>query len=100
MAIRGHPAFIPGTRLSNLSSASTSWTSGSPRVTNLDGYMDEPTFKQVVGETVWQKAEYVRKAGNNAVHGTKAPEPATALDVMRELYHVLYWTGRTYLHKV
>lgn len=70
-----------------------------PKVTNLDGYMSEPTFKTVVGETVWQKAEYVRKAGNNAVHGNKAPEPAAALDVMRELYHVLYWAGRTYLRK-
>jgi type I restriction enzyme R subunit len=70
-----------------------------PGVTNLDGYMNEPTFVQAAGQTVWQKAEYVRKAGNNAVHGNKAPEPATALDVMRELYHVLYWAGRTYLRK-
>ena len=70
-----------------------------PRVTNLDGYMNEQSFRDAVGETVWQKAEYVRKAGNDAVHGNKAPEPAAALDVMRELYHVLYWAGRTYLRK-
>jgi type I restriction enzyme R subunit len=70
-----------------------------PRVTNLDGYMNEPTFRQVAGEMIWQKAEYVRKRGNDAVHGNKAPEPAAALDVMRELYHVLYWAGRTYLRK-
>ncbi len=70
-----------------------------PRVQNLDGYMNDPMFKQVAGETIWQKAEYVRKAGNVAVHGIKAPEPSAALDVMRELYHVLYWAGRTYLRK-
>lgn len=70
-----------------------------PRVQNLDGYLNDQTFQQVVGQTIWQKAEYVRKRGNDAVHGTKAPEPAAALDVMRELYHVLYWAGRTYLRK-
>src|SRR5690242_18981730 len=70
-----------------------------PRVTNLDGYMNEPTFVQTAGQTIWHNAEYIRKAGNNAVHGNKAPEPSVALDVVRELYHVLYWAGRTYLRK-
>jgi type I restriction enzyme R subunit len=70
-----------------------------PRVQNLDGYMSGEEFQKVVGQTIWQKAEYVRRRGNDAVHGIKAPEPAVALDVMRELYHVLYWAGRTYLRK-
>ena len=35
-----------------------------------------------------------------AVHGNKSPRTTEkALDVVRELYHVLYWTGRTYLRK-
>lgn len=42
-------------------------------MTNLDGYMNEPMFKQIAGDTVWQKAEYVRKAGNDAVHGNGPP---------------------------
>ena len=50
-------------------------------------------------KVVWQKAEYIRQAGNVAVHGNKSPAPEQALDVVRELYHVLYWTGRTYLRK-
>ena len=50
-------------------------------------------------EVVWQKAEYIRQAGNVAVHGNRSPAPEKALDVVRELYHVLYWTGRTYLRK-
>ena len=70
-----------------------------PRVTNLDGYISEPTFRELVPEVVWQKAEFVRQAGNVAVHGNKSPAPEKALDVVRELYHVLYWTGRTYLRK-
>ena len=70
-----------------------------PKVTNLDGYISDPAFRELVPEVVWQKAEYVRQAGNVAVHGTKPPTPEKALDVVRELCHVLYWTGRTYLRK-
>ena len=70
-----------------------------PKVTNLDGYISDPAFRELVPEVVWQKAEYIRQAGNVAVHGNKSPTPEKALDVVRELCHVLYWTGRTYLRK-
>ena len=70
-----------------------------PKVTNLDGYISDPAFRELVPEAVWQKAEYIRRAGNVAVHGNKSPTPEKALDVVRELCHVLYWTGRTYLRK-
>ena len=70
-----------------------------PNVTNLDGYISDPAFRELVPEVVWRKAEYIRQAGNVAVHGNKSPAPEKALDVVRELYHVLYWTGRTYLRK-
>ena len=70
-----------------------------PRVTNLDGYLHEPAFRELVPDVVWQKAEYIRQAGNVAVHGNKTPAPEKALDVVRELSHVLYWAGRTYLRK-
>ena len=70
-----------------------------PTVTNLDGYINEPAFRELVPDVVWQKAEFVRQAGNVAVHGNKSPAPEKALDVVRELSHVLYWTGRTYLRK-
>ena len=65
----------------------------------MDGYISDPAFRELVPEVVWQKAEYIRQAGNVAVHGNKPPAPDKALDVVRELYHVLYWTGRTYLRK-
>ena len=70
-----------------------------PKVTNLDAYLSEPAFRAVVPEVVWQKAEYIRQAGNVAVHGNKTPAPERALNVVRELAHVLYWAGRTYLRK-
>jgi len=70
-----------------------------PKVTTLDGYITDPSFRELLPEAVWQKAEYVRVAGNNAVHGNKIPPPEKALEVLEELYHVLYWAGRTYLRK-
>ena len=70
-----------------------------PRVQNLENYLQEPAFRALAPEAVRQKAEFVRKAGNVAVHGKKTPTPETALDVLRELSHVLYWAGRTYLRK-
>ncbi|MCY3605321.1 MAG: DEAD/DEAH box helicase family protein [Gammaproteobacteria bacterium] len=70
-----------------------------PKVTNLDGYVSEPAFRAIVPEVVWKKAEYIRQAGNVAVHGNKTPAPEQALNVVRELAHVLYWVGRTYLRK-
>ena len=70
-----------------------------PKVTNLDAYLSEPAFRALVPEVVLQKAEYIRQAGNVAVHGNKAPAPEQALNVVRELAHVLYWAGRTYLRK-
>ncbi|WP_420463561.1 DEAD/DEAH box helicase family protein [Candidatus Palauibacter sp.] len=70
-----------------------------PKVTNLDGYISDPAFRELVPNVVWQKAEFIRQAGNVAVHGNKSPAPEKAMDVLRELYHVLYWTGRTYLRK-
>ena len=70
-----------------------------PRVTNLDAYLTEPAFRAIVPDVVWQKAEYIRQAGNVAVHGNRTPAPEQALNVVRELAHVLYWAGRTYLRK-
>ena len=70
-----------------------------PKVTNLDAYLSEPAFRALVPEVVWQKAEYIRQAGNVAVHGNKTPAPEQALHMVRELAHVFYWAGRTYLRK-
>ena len=70
-----------------------------PPIQNLDSYLTGSDFRELVPEVVWQKAEYIRKAGNVAVHGNKMAAPEKALDVLQELYHVLYWAGRTYLRK-
>ena len=50
-------------------------------------------------EAVWQEFEYVRTAGNVAVHCKKEPTTENSLEMARELFHILYWAGRTYLRK-
>ena len=44
-----------------------------PTVNNLDAYLHDSSFLKLIPEVVWQKAEYVRQAGNLAVHGKKIP---------------------------
>ena len=70
-----------------------------PKTTNLDAYLGEPAFQELAPEAVWQKAECIRQAGNVAAHGNKTQTPEQALDIVRELFHVAYWAGRTYLRK-
>ena len=70
-----------------------------PKIQSLDHYLAEPAFRELVPEVVWQKAEYIRLAGNVVVHGNKTPASEKALDLVRELFHVVYWAGRTYLRK-
>ena len=100
-ATRGPPASMHAMRWSAWSSASTRSRRAlsPPKVTNLDAYLSEPAFRAIVPEVVWQKAEYIRQAGNVAVHANRTPAPEQALNVVRELAHVLYWAGRTYLRR-
>ncbi len=70
-----------------------------PKTQNLDNYLAAPAFRELMPDAVWLKAEYIRQAGNAAVHGNKTPAPEKALGVVRELAHVVYWAGRTYLRK-
>jgi type I restriction enzyme, R subunit len=68
-----------------------------PDQEKLVNYIHDPAFRSLVGEAVWQKTELIRDNGNIAVHGKKTPKPETALQLVRELAHVFYWAGRTYL---
>ncbi|MDA0312958.1 MAG: DEAD/DEAH box helicase family protein [Gemmatimonadetes bacterium] len=70
-----------------------------PEVRALGVLIHEPAFKALVPPVVWQKAEYIREAGNAAVHGKQTPTPEAALVILKELAHVTYWAGRTYLRK-
>ena len=63
---------------------------------NLSALVHEPTFRQVCGEPVFQKARVIIQLGNTAVHSHGRVAEADALQAARELYHVAYWLARTY----
>ena len=62
-------------------------------------FLHDEGFRQVMPEEVWEKANYIREAGNVAVHRKGNPQAEEAQQIIEELFHVFYWAGRTYLRK-
>ncbi|AXG14486.1 DEAD/DEAH box helicase family protein [Intrasporangium calvum] len=66
-----------------------------PYKTDLAAHLGESSFKRVAGQTR-TKMDYLRKVGNLAVHENKSIPDQTALQVLRELFHVVVWTAFNY----
>ncbi|WP_432509798.1 DEAD/DEAH box helicase family protein [Kineococcus sp. SYSU DK001] len=58
--------------------------------------LNDPAFQQVITVGIGQKLNLLRKVGNRAVHDTQQIAPRTALDVVRELHHVMLWAAFRY----
>ncbi|MGI8670689.1 MAG: DEAD/DEAH box helicase family protein [Aridibacter sp.] len=67
-----------------------------PYDTSLYGLTSEETFKENLPNAVFLKVGFVRKAANKAVHEKGKVSEQTALQVVGELFHVLYWFARSY----
>ncbi len=67
-----------------------------PYQDNLGALLHEPTFKQAVGEAVFNKAVLVTRIGNRAVHDNRAIPESASTAAVQELFHVCYWLARTY----
>ena len=67
-----------------------------PYQDNLAALIHEPTFKQVAGEAVFNKARVIVTLGNRAVHSHHPIPVSDALVAARELFQVCYWLARTY----
>ena len=67
-----------------------------PYQDNLSALIHEPTFKELAGEAVFNKARIIARLGNQAVHSPRPVPPADALTAVGELFHVGYWLARTY----
>lgn len=67
-----------------------------PYQDNLSALIHEPSFKQTVGEAVFNKARVINTLGNRAVHSHRPVPESDALVAVRELFHVCYWFARTY----
>lgn len=67
-----------------------------PYQDNLGALLHEPTFKQAVGEVVFNKAVLISRIGNRAVHDNRTIPESAAAAAVRELFHVCYWLTHTY----
>jgi type I restriction enzyme R subunit len=67
-----------------------------PYQDNLSALIHEPTFKQVAGDAVFNKARVIVTLGNRAVHSSRSIAPADAQAAVKELFHVCYWLAHTY----
>jgi type I restriction enzyme, R subunit len=67
-----------------------------PYQDNLSSLIHDPTFQQAAGTAVFQKAKYIVRYGNQAVHSPKAVHPMEAQSTLKELFHVCYWLAHTY----
>ena len=67
-----------------------------PYKDDISARLYEPTFRALVGNGMQMKCDIVRKQGNTAVHKATPIPTNAAVDVLRELFHVLYWVAKHY----
>lgn len=63
---------------------------------DLSALIHEPTFRNLVGQAVFQKCRAIKEIGNLAVHSPRPINRQDAIDAVGELFHVCYWFARTY----
>jgi type I restriction enzyme R subunit len=69
---------------------------GLPYKDDLAARIGEPAFQRRVGAGIAQKLTLIRKLGNRAVHDTQPIPARAAVDVLRELHHVVVWSAFRY----
>src|SRR3954447_14361135 len=67
-----------------------------PYKDDLAARINEPAFQRRVGVGIGQKLNLIRKLGNRAVHDSQPIPARAAVDVLRELHHVVVWTAFRY----
>lgn len=67
-----------------------------PYQDQLSALIYEPTFRQAVGDAVFNKTRVIKDLGNLAVHSLKPVRQLDALTATKELFHVCFWIAHTY----
>ena len=67
-----------------------------PYQDNISALLHEPTFKQLAGDAVFNKARLIVTVGNRAAHDARPITEQAAVAVVEELFHVCYWLAHTY----
>lgn len=67
-----------------------------PYEDQLNAYLNEPAFKALADGRVFSVAKKVQRAGNRAVHESKAPTKLEAVEVVSALWQFCFWLSFTY----
>jgi len=67
-----------------------------PFDTSLYNITNEIEFKKIIGYTIYEKINLIRRTGNNALHEGKRVPESTAMAICEEVFHVMYWLYKTY----
>ncbi len=67
-----------------------------PYQNDLAAKINDPAFKAKVGVGITAKLNLIRKVGNTAAHEDRPIQAQTALQVLRELFHVVVFTAYRY----
>jgi type I restriction enzyme R subunit len=67
-----------------------------PYEPSLNAYLNEPTFKALADGHVFTVAKKIQRAGNRAVHDSKAQTKLEAVEVVSALFQFCFWLAFTY----
>jgi type I restriction enzyme R subunit len=67
-----------------------------PYEDQLNAYLNEPAFKSLADGRVFNVAKKIQRAGNRAVHESKAPTKLEAIEVLSALFQFCFWFAFTY----
>lgn len=67
-----------------------------PYQNDLAARINDAAFKAKVGNGIAQKFNLIRRVGNTAAHEGRPIQPQTALQVLRELFHVVVFAAYRY----
>ncbi len=62
----------------------------------LSTLLHDNNFKKLVPSPIWQKARVIQMMGNKAVHESQNIEPQKAMQLVKELHHIVYWLLKQY----
>jgi type I restriction enzyme R subunit len=69
---------------------------GIPYDNNIGALLAHSAFRQNVPDKVYDKAKFIQKMGNVAVHSQRPIKQFDALNIIKELFHFLHWFAQTY----
>ncbi|WP_419923710.1 DEAD/DEAH box helicase family protein [Candidatus Poriferisocius sp.] len=67
-----------------------------PYEEKLNAYLNEPGFKALADGRVFDVARKIQRAGNRAVHESKAPSKLEAVEIVSALFQFCFWLAFAY----